>query len=105
MSTQTTSPTGDTPQAAARSAITREILEDRWEGLFGTDDGTASGEYVGEAEQRYIDLAETIGGIIARVSRNQSVDEDISQGGLTDEVYDLVRETILSRALEIGWAR
>lgn len=100
-----TLPTGNTPQAAGQPAIPRAILEDRWEGLFSTDDGTNSSEHVGEAERRYLNLAETLADIIARVSRNRSAEDDIGQGGITDEVYDLIREAIISRVHDRGYAR
>lgn len=97
-----TLPTGNTLPVGT---IPRAILEDRWEGLFTSDDGTSSSEHVGEGERRYMALVETLSDIVARVSRHRSPEDDISQDGIVDEVYAVIREAILSRIDEKGYAR
>ncbi|MBX3029068.1 MAG: hypothetical protein KF809_02795 [Chloroflexi bacterium] len=90
------------PQAAGQPAISIEVLRDRWRGLFD-EDGTATSERVGAAERRYCDFVESIADIIGRLTRDGS--DDVSQGGITDEVYGLIRETIITRVHERGLAR
>lgn len=89
-------------QGDGQPAISIETLRDRWDGLFD-EDGTSTGQHVGEAERRYVDFVESIADIIGRLTRGGS--DDVSQGGLTDEVYGLVRETIITRVHERGMAQ
>lgn len=95
------------PEAAGEPVITMDLLRDRWAGIFGSDDGTNTGEHVGEAEGRYLALSEVLEDSIQRLCRRTTHSgEDVPfHSGLIDEVFDLIRETIITRVYDYGLAR
>lgn len=82
---------------ATAPAITREILEDRYEGLIlDVHDGD-----FGERTKLHLKLSNALGILAQRTARCHR--DDVSQ--IQDELYPIVREYIIRRIVELDLAR
>ncbi len=76
---------------AARHAVPREILEDRWESFVSRPDGTMS--------PKYLRLCRALGVAVAEVARYQ----DEGEAPLEYELLEIVHERIVQRVAEGGY--